>query len=89
MAIETDARKFIVQACKYEAQIQLFEQSLKTQWLKDKKGSRSDHLKGAQEKMCGVLGQINSVANLAGQGRDHFQAEVLFQCEELKDHRDS
>ena len=81
MVIETDARRFIVEAIKLEQSISDCEQNLKkrnmpiTPLNKEYNELRSKFLL----KIC----EINTVANVMGKGRDDFRIDILNKAEDI------
>ena len=83
MVIETDARRFIVDAINLEETLTLIEHKEKkkghiisnTAQNKDFNEARVNFLK----KLC----EINSVANYLGKGRDDFKLGILLAAEDI------
>lgn len=82
MVIETDARRFIVEAIDIEKRLTQFEEK------EIKKGAiffqnskeYNDMRKTFIDKIC----EINTVANVSGKGRDDLKIDILIQCEEIQ-----
>ncbi|OMJ79874.1 hypothetical protein SteCoe_20020 [Stentor coeruleus] len=74
MAIESDARRFITEAIDIEKTLTRFEThfSIKQQVLTDNLDYRL-----SRGKLVGLIGKINSVANIEGKGRDDLSVEIL------------
>lgn len=92
MAIESDARRFVVSAIRYEAIITDIEAKLLHYGSSKSKQERSSYKKLEQElseaksNLIGNICKINSVANTQGKGRDDFTLKLLIKAEEVLTH---
>lgn len=80
MLIEADARRYITNAVEIEKDIVSLEQKEKS---KGKIFLDSEEYNNARKKLVKVIGQINSVANPEGTGRDDLGVEILIKSEHL------
>jgi hypothetical protein len=81
MVIETDARRFIVDAIAIEALITQFEQDHKKGGIVLLQTNKDyNELRG---KFIAKICEINSVANILGKGRDDFTVEILLRAEAI------
>jgi hypothetical protein len=74
MMIESDARRYIYEAINAEKEI------VSVEILEKAKGKifiESPDYNKCRKKLVQVLGQINSVANSEGRGRDDLTVEIL------------
>ena len=78
MLIETDARRYISKAIEIESELTSIEIREK---LKGKIFVQNDDYTNLRKKICKVISQINSVANVEGKGRDDLSYEVLIEAE--------
>ncbi len=78
MLIETDARRYISKAIQIESELTSIEIREK---LKGKIFVQNDDYTNLRKKLCKVISQINSVANVEGKGRDDLSYEVLIEAE--------
>ena len=72
MVIETDARRFITDSIKVEANLT----------LREKNGFLST-IDDAREDLIELIGGVNAVANTEGKGRDDFNIRTLKGAEKL------
>ena len=72
MVIETDARRFITDSIKVEANLTLRERNGFLSTIDD-----------AQEDLIELIGGVNAVANTEGKGRDDFDIRTLKGAERL------
>lgn len=80
MLIEADARRYITNAVEIEKDIMALEMKEKS---KGKIFLDSVEYNNARKKLVKVIGQINSVANPEGTGRDDLGVEILIKSEHL------
>lgn len=80
MLIEADARRYITNAVEIEKDLIAMELKEKT---KGKIFLDSEEYNNARKKLVKVIGQINSVANPEGTGRDDLGVEILIRSEHL------
>lgn len=80
MLIEADARRYITNAVEIEKDIQALEMKEKS---KGKIILDSEDYNNARKKLVKVIGQINSVANPEGTGRDDLGIDILIKSEHL------
>lgn len=80
MLIEADARRFITEAINLEKELTNVE---KVEKAKGKIFMESDKYNNVWWKLVKIIGQINSVANPEGHGRDDFSVEILIMAEKL------
>lgn len=78
MAIESDARRFITEAIFLDAGISAIENECSLFSLKDNKKYHS-----LRTSLVGLIGKINSVANIEGKGRDDLSIDILIAAEGL------
>lgn len=78
MAIENDARRFIIEAIDVEKALSRFEThfSIKQQVLTDNLDYHT-----SRSKLVGLIGKVNSVANIEGKGRDDLTVDILVAAE--------
>jgi hypothetical protein len=80
MLIEADARRYITKAVEIEKEIANLE-------MKEKSKGRifldSKEYNNSRKELVKVIGQINSVANPEGTGRDDLSIEILIKSESL------
>ena len=78
MAIETDARRFIIEAIELQKEMSSIEMQYKQrlQFLIDSKNYHN-----ARAKLVTLIGKINSVANIEGKGRDDLTVDILIAAE--------
>jgi vacuolar-type H+-ATPase subunit I/STV1 len=80
MVIETDARRFIVDAIALEQELTTYETEQKKKGVVFVQSQDYNKLReGFLSKMC----EINAVANTMGKGRDDFKMDVLVKAEEI------
>jgi hypothetical protein len=80
MLIEADARRFITEAINLEKELTNVE---KVEKAKGKIFMESEKYNSVRKKLVKIIGQINSVANPEGHGRDDFSVEILNMSEKL------
>jgi len=80
MLIEADARRYITDAVEIEKDLISMEAKEK---LKGKIFLDSEEYNNARKKLVKVIGQINSVANPEGTGRDDLGIQILIKSEHL------
>jgi len=80
MLIENDARRYIVQGIKIEKEISGFEQRER---MKGKIVLDCNEYNEIRREFVKVIGQINSVANPEGVGRDDLDVEILKSAENI------
>jgi len=80
MLIEADARRYITKAVEIEKDIAALEQKEKS---KGRIFLDSKEYNNARKELVKVIGQINSVANPEGTGRDDLGVEILIKSESL------
>lgn len=80
MLIEADARRYITNAVEIEKELMTMEMKEKS---KGKIFLDSEEYNNARKKIVKVIGQINSVANPEGTGRDDLGVEILIKAEYL------
>jgi len=80
MLIEADARWFITDAINIEKELTVVEKQEKS---KGKIFMESERYNMIWRKMVKIIGQINSVSNPEGHGRDDFTVEILIMAEKL------
>jgi glutaredoxin-related protein len=80
MLIEADARRYITNAVEIEKDLIAMELKERT---KGKIFLDSEEYNNARKKLVKVIGQINSVANPEGTGRDDLGIEILIKSEHL------
>ena len=78
MKIEADARRFICKAINIEKELASIEIREK---LKGRIVLNNEHYHSLRKKLVKILNQINSVANVEGQGRDDLGFEILLEAE--------
>ena len=78
MAIESDARKRIVEAIELEKEVQAFEQKEK---LKGKVVLNCEAYNDLRRKFVESCCRINAVANPEGKGRDDLLVDILISAE--------
>ena len=78
MHIETDARRYVQKAIDIEKELQSIEIREK---IKGKKFIFNQDITNLNKKLCKIISQINSVANIEGKGRDDLQFEILEESE--------
>ena len=81
MVIETDARRFVVEAIKLEQSITDYET------ITRKKGvaflhNNKDYIE-LRSKLLLKMCEINAVANVLGKGRDDFTIDILHKAEDI------
>jgi len=81
MVIETDARRFIVDAIALEQELTDFEASQKKKGVVFMHNNPDFNL--LREKFIAKMCEINAVANTLGKGRDDFKVDILLKAEEL------
>jgi hypothetical protein len=81
MVIETDARRFIVEAISMEQEMTEFESAMK------KKGvvflHTNKEFNEMREKFIAKMCEVNAVANTLGKGRDDFKIDILLKAEDI------
>ena len=80
MLIEADARRFITNAVEIEKELISMEMKEKS---KGKFFLDSEEYNTSRKKLIKVIGQINSVANSEGNGRDDLDIDILVASERL------
>lgn len=80
MLIEADARRFITNAVEIEKEIIAMEMKERS---KGKIFLDSEDYNSLRKKLVKVIGQINSVANSEGNGRDDLGIDILVRSEHL------
>jgi hypothetical protein len=87
MAIESDARRFIVSAIKYEELISDLEKktSLKSGHGQFSNARLTKDLNEVRGQLIANLCKINAVANIVGKGRDDFSLKILLRAEEISE----
>jgi hypothetical protein len=80
MLIEADARRFITEAINLEKDLSVIEKLEKS---KSKIFMESEKYNNVRKKLIKIIGQINSVANPEGHGRDDFHVDILIMAEKL------
>lgn len=80
MLIEADARRYITNAVEIEKELMDMEMKEKS---KGKIILDSEEYNNVRKKLVKVIGQINSVANPEGTGRDDLGADILIKAEQL------
>jgi len=80
MLIESDARRFITNAVEIEKELNEMEMMEKS---KGKIFLDSEQYNNARKKLVKIIGQINSVANSEGNGRDDLDIDILVISERL------
>ncbi|EGR33054.1 hypothetical protein IMG5_062790 [Ichthyophthirius multifiliis] len=78
MHIENDARRYIQKAIEIEQELESIEIREK---IKGKKFIFNQDIHNLYKKLCNIINQLNSVANIEGKGRDDLQFEVLQESE--------
>jgi hypothetical protein len=81
MVIETDARRFIVEAIQLEKQMSAFETQQKKKGLVFIQNNKEYN--ELRSQFIGKICEINSVANVQGKGRDDFKLDILLKSEDL------
>lgn len=81
MVIETDARRFIVEAIRQEQAITDFEVNQKKKGLLT--GHNNKDYNELRIKFLSKICEINSVANVLGKGRDDFTIDILLKAEDV------
>jgi len=74
MLIENDARRYVSKAIELEKELTSIEIREK---IKGKILMVNDEYTNVRRKLCKVLSQINSVANIEGKGRDDLGYDIL------------
>ena len=80
MLIEADARRYITNAVEIEKELIKMEMNEKS---KGKIFLDSEEYNKTRKRLVKVIGQINSVANPEGTGRDDLGADILIKSEHL------
>jgi len=80
MLIEKDARRYIVRAIEAEQAIRAYETRERVKGRVVLKSSAYDQLR---RTLVTIIGQLNSVANSIGKGRDDFVLEILLAAEDV------
>jgi hypothetical protein len=80
MIIEKDARRFIVKAIELDQEMKSLETMEK---LKGRVVIRSPAYDNLRKKFIEICGKVNSVANIAGKGRDDLSIEILNTAEDV------
>ena len=80
MLIEKDARRFILEAIKYDKEIRTIEAHEK---LKGEIIIKNYEYNVLRKKFAEVCGKINSVANTQGKGRDDLNIDILVTAEDI------
>lgn len=80
MLIEADAWWFITDAINIEKELTAVE---KTEKSKGKIFIESEKYNTVRRKLVKIIGQINSVSNPEGHGRDDFTVDILISAEKL------
>lgn len=80
MMIEKDARRFIYRAIELEKELWSIEIREK---MKGRIILNNNDYHNQRVKLCKIIGEINSVANERGKGRDDLEFDILLQAEGL------
>ena len=82
MAIECDARRFIVSAISYQKQVKSLE--LKFRSISSEESNQlTRDVNDTRSNLLSCFCRINSVANTQGKGRDDFDITILLKAESL------
>jgi hypothetical protein len=80
MMIESEARRFIVEAILEDKALMTHERKEKA---KGKIRMENKEIERSRKNLVKILGVINSVANTEGTGRDDLTYEILVQAERV------
>lgn len=81
MVIETDARRFVIEAIQIERELQAMENTLKHRGLTDESISAYN---SKRSELLEKMASVNTVCNANGKGRDDLvDIEILTAAEEL------
>ena len=81
MVIETDARRFVVEAIKLEQAITDYETSSRKKGVAFLQNNK-DYIE-VRSKLLQKMCEINAVANVLGKGRDDFSMDILLKAEDI------